>query len=87
MGNAWKANKFHADFVGENLISESGTYLPDFMGGGMYIDSTFGAAERFVSTPDVDFKQGDFFWLLLNMKRKQMDRIIVHHRILLVIGS
>ena len=60
MGNAWKANKFHADFVGENLISESGTYLPDFMGGGMYIDSTFGAAERFVSTPDVDLSKGTF---------------------------
>ncbi len=52
----WTGNGLQKEFSGEELIYTSGTYQPQFMGGGWYIDSTFGAVEGAVSSPKVDWK-------------------------------
>lgn len=56
----WTGNKLQEEFSGEELIYTSGTYQPQFMGGGWYIDSTFGAVEGAVSSPKVDMEAGTY---------------------------
>lgn len=57
---SWEGHKLKEYFGGESLLSEAGIYTPEFMGGGMYIDSTFGMAEKFVSTPGVNLSRGTY---------------------------
>ena len=60
MLGSWEGHKLKEYFGGESLLSEAGIYTPEFMGGGMYIDSTFGMAEKFVSTPGVNLSRGTY---------------------------
>lgn len=56
----WTGNGIQIEFSGEELIYTSGMYQPQFMGGGWYIDSTFGAVEGVVSSPKVDMGAGTY---------------------------
>lgn len=59
-GSSWERNKLDVCYSGEDLVHEAGIYSLDLMGGGLYIDSTFGTAENFASTPGVDLARGTY---------------------------
>ena len=59
-GSSWERNKLDVCYSGEDLVHEAGIYSLDLMGGGLYIDSTFGMAENFASTPGVDLARGTY---------------------------
>lgn len=58
--SGWTGSDFKVTFDGEELTYTAGLYQPQFMGGGWYIDSTFGAVEGAVSSPEVDIGPGTY---------------------------
>ena len=54
IANGWQKELLNVSFEGDMLETDTGKYEPDLFGNGIYIDSSAGAVEKYVSTPKMN---------------------------------
>ena len=60
IANGWQKELLNVSFEGDMLETDTGKYEPDLFGNGIYIDSSAGAVEKYVSTPKMNLNRGTY---------------------------